>query len=100
MLAGASAAATFVGNAEETAESARLMVAEAIAGLCEDYPEVSVRTELARGLAADALVRMGERADLLVVGSHHGGVATSILLGSVATDVVEHAHCPVAVVPR
>ncbi len=58
-----------------------------------------VRIELAQGLAADALVRLGDRADLLVVGSHHGGVAASILLGSVSTDVVEHAHCPVAVVP-
>ena len=42
---------------------------------------------------------MGERADLLVVGNHHGGVAASILLGSVSTEVVEHAHCPVAIVP-
>jgi nucleotide-binding universal stress UspA family protein len=93
------AAAVFVAEAQETVESARLLVAEVIAGFCEGYPEVPVRTELARGMAADALVRMGELADLLVVGSHHGGVAASILLGSVSTDVVEHAHCPVAVVP-
>jgi nucleotide-binding universal stress UspA family protein len=99
LVAGAGSAALFVGAAEETVESARLLVAEAIAGLCEDYPDVPVRTELARGLAADALVRMSDRADLVVVGSHHGGVAASILLGSVSTDVVEHAHCPVAIVP-
>jgi nucleotide-binding universal stress UspA family protein len=99
VLAGAGAAAMFVGEAEESVESARLLVAEAIAGLCEDHPDVPVRTELARGLAADALVRLSDRADLVVVGSHHGGVAASILLGSVATDVVEHAHCPVAIIP-
>jgi len=99
VMAGAGAAAVFVGEAEESVESARLLVSEAIAGLCEDHPDVPVRTELARGLAADALVRMSDRADLVVVGSHHGGVASSILLGSVATDVVEHARCPVAIVP-
>jgi nucleotide-binding universal stress UspA family protein len=98
LLAGGAAAA-FVTDTEQAMESARLLVAETIAGFCEDYPEVPVRTELARGMAADALVRLGERADLLVVGSHHGGLAASILLGSVATDVVEHARCPVAVVP-
>lgn len=98
-LLASGAAAAFVSEAEEAVESARLLVAETIAGFCEDYPEVPVRTELARGMAADALVRMGERADLLVVGNHHGGVAASILLGSVSTEVVEHAHCPVAVVP-
>ena len=98
LLAGGAAAA-FVTDTEQAMESARLLVAETIAGFCEDYPEVPVRTELARGMAADALVRLGERADLLVVGSHHGGLAASILLGSVATEVVEHAHCPVAVVP-
>lgn len=99
VLAGAGAAAVFVGEAEDSVESARLLVSEAIAGLCEDHPDVAVRTELARGLAADALVRMSDRADLIVVGSHHGGVAASILLGSVATEVVEHARGTVAVVP-
>ena len=98
-LMASGAAAVFVSETEELMESARLLVAETIAGFCEDHPEVPVRTELARGLAADALVRLGERADLVVVGSHHGGVAASILLGSVSTEVVEHAHCPVAVVP-
>jgi nucleotide-binding universal stress UspA family protein len=98
-LLAAGAAAAFVEEAEETVESARLLVAETIAGFCQDYPEVPVRTQLARGMAADALVRLGDEGDLLVVGSHHGGVASSILLGSVSTDVVEHAHCPVAVVP-
>lgn len=98
LLAGGAAAA-FVEEAEETVESARLLVAETIGGFCEDYPEVPVTTKLAKGMAADALVRLGDRADLLVVGSHHGGIAASILLGSVATEVVEHARCPVAVVP-
>ncbi len=36
--------------------------------------------------------------DLIVIGSHSQGVIGRLLLGSVATDVVHHAHCPVLVV--
>jgi nucleotide-binding universal stress UspA family protein len=82
-----------------TLEEERLLVAESIAGMGEKYPDVHVRTELARGLADQALTAAGERMDLIVVGSHHGGVVAEIAFGSVASSVVEHATCPVAVVP-
>ncbi len=36
--------------------------------------------------------------DLIVIGSHSQGIIGRLLLGSVATDVVHHAHCPVLVV--
>jgi nucleotide-binding universal stress UspA family protein len=36
---------------------------------------------------------------MVVVGSHHGGAASEVLFGSVAASVVEHATCPVAVIP-
>ena len=51
------------------------------------------------GCADSALVRAGERMDMIVVGSHHGGAVAEIVFGSVASSVVEHATCPVAVVP-
>lgn len=37
--------------------------------------------------------------DLVVVGAHHRTTASTILHGSVTDAVVEHAECPVAVVP-
>ncbi len=47
-----------------------------------------------------AIVAYGEahQADLLVVSSHgHSGLGR-LLMGSVASDVVNHAHCPVLVI--
>lgn len=80
-------------------EEQRLLLAEIVAGMREDHPDVPVRTDLARGEPGECLVRMGSHMDLLVVGAHRGGAAAAVLFGSVATWVVEHATCPVAVVP-
>ncbi len=81
------------------AEEERLLLAESVAGMAEKFPDVRVRTEVARGLADACLVWMAERMDMVVVGSHHGGPGSELLLGSVTTSVVEHATCAVAVVP-
>jgi nucleotide-binding universal stress UspA family protein len=62
------------------------------------------------GLASDAMVICGRpatvivdqardlRADLVVVGSRGRGPFTSLLLGSVSAEVVDHAPCPVLIV--
>lgn len=76
-----------------------LAVAECLSGMSEKYPDVTVTREFLRGLADVALVQRGDTMDLLIVGSHHGGAASQILFGSVAASVLEHATCPVAVVP-
>lgn len=38
-------------------------------------------------------------ADLIILGSHHHSTIYHMLVGSVAADVLKHAHCPVLVVP-
>ncbi len=38
-------------------------------------------------------------ADLIILGSHHHSTIYHMLVGSVASDVLKHAHCPVLVVP-
>jgi nucleotide-binding universal stress UspA family protein len=80
-------------------EEERAMFAESIAGMAEKYPEVRVRTELAHGVPADAILKAGERMDLVVVGAHQARGSERFMFGSVSVSVVEHATCPVAVVP-
>lgn len=84
---------------EGGSQAGRLAVAEAVAGLGEKYPEVRATTEAVRGMTRSVLAEHGDKAHLLVVGAHHGGLPTELLFGAVSTDLVEHASCPVAVVP-
>lgn len=75
------------------------VVAEATSGMQEKYPDVHVNTEVSRGLPAERLLQEASRMNLVVVGHHAGGAASALLHGSVAMSVVEHATCPVALVP-
>ncbi|WP_407686871.1 universal stress protein [Mycobacterium sp. HUMS_1102779] len=59
---------------------------------------VAVSGELRCSPPVPTLVDMSEDAELLVVGSHGRGTVARMLLGSVSSNVVRSAHCPVAVV--
>ncbi|WSA52168.1 universal stress protein [Nonomuraea fuscirosea] len=64
-------------------------------------PGHRVTGEQAVGHPAQALIKAGETADLVVVGSRGLGGFTSAVLGSVSRSVLQHATCSVAVVrPR
>jgi nucleotide-binding universal stress UspA family protein len=76
------------------------VVAEALAGIGEKYPDLWVERQLGRGSARRLLTDRSHAAQLVVVGSRgHGGFA-GLLLGSVGQHLVHHAGCPVAIVPR
>lgn len=75
-----------------------LTIAETIAGLPEQYPDVEVHERHRTTDPAEALIEASETARLVVVGSRNLSVAKAIVLRSVSTALVEHAHCPVAVV--
>jgi nucleotide-binding universal stress UspA family protein len=51
------------------------------------------------GQAAPALIAASQDADMVVVGSRGAGGFASLVLGSVSTQVVQHASCPVVVIP-
>jgi nucleotide-binding universal stress UspA family protein len=58
--------------------------------------EVSVRAVW--GHPVNELVEAADEAELLVIGSRGAGGFGRMLLGSVSSGVVHHAHCPVTVV--
>jgi nucleotide-binding universal stress UspA family protein len=64
------------------------------------HPAVELETAALPGPAAQVLVDLSADADLLVVGSRGLGGFAGLLLGSVSTHCVHHAHCPVTVVRR
>jgi nucleotide-binding universal stress UspA family protein len=63
-----------------------------------DHLPATLRTVVREGGAAKVLLDESKGATMLIVGSRgHGGFA-GLLLGSVSTNVAEHAGCPVLVI--
>jgi nucleotide-binding universal stress UspA family protein len=67
---------------------------------CQERGRSPVRGELVQRPPSKAILAEADHADLVVVGSRGRGGFRSLLLGSVAHTVVEHATCPVVVVRR
>jgi nucleotide-binding universal stress UspA family protein len=60
----------------------------------------SVNVHAVSGLAVEELVNASQDADLLVLGTRGGGGFARLLVGSVSSQVLHHAACPVVVVPH
>jgi nucleotide-binding universal stress UspA family protein len=81
-------------------EAARMAVqefADKVAGEIGQAPEITI--SVGTGDVAEELVKASQDADMLVVGSRGGGGFTRLLMGSVSSQVVHHALCPVVVIP-
>jgi nucleotide-binding universal stress UspA family protein len=79
-------------------EAAQRFLAEAVAGLAEDYPDVRLDAQAIPQPGARLLVDASYSASLVVVGSRGRDAFTGLLLGSVSQHVLGHADCPVAVI--
>lgn len=86
-------------DAEETAQDERRVLAEALAGWSERYPDVKVTEQLEYGHPVDVLRDASAEADLLVVGSRGRGDLAGLMLGSVSHSLLHHAACPLVVTP-
>jgi nucleotide-binding universal stress UspA family protein len=69
-----------------------------LAGLDGPHPE-SVTVKAVHGFPVEELVEASKGADMVVLGSRGVGGFTRMLLGSTAGLVVQHAHCPVLIIP-
>jgi nucleotide-binding universal stress UspA family protein len=63
--------------------------------------QLTYRTELRYGSSVPVLLEIADAADaeLIVVGSRGWGGNPELLLGSTSTQVAQHAHRPVTIVP-
>jgi nucleotide-binding universal stress UspA family protein len=64
-----------------------------------DVRPASVTVRTVCGIPADELIHASKDADMVVVGSRGTGGFARLLLGSVSSAVVHHAHCAVVVIP-
>jgi nucleotide-binding universal stress UspA family protein len=82
----------------EEIRAAERILAEALAGFADQYPDVKVTTEAVPVVPQRVLADASQAASLVVVGSRGLGAFAGLLLGSVSQSVLHHAQCPVAVV--
>ncbi|MFO8075826.1 MAG: universal stress protein [Actinomycetota bacterium] len=82
---------------EETRKAAETFLKGLVAELPDD---LEVETVVTKGRSSEVLLEHAEGADVIAVGSRGRGGFTGLLLGSVSQQVVQHASCPVVVVPK
>jgi nucleotide-binding universal stress UspA family protein len=69
-----------------------------VSQLIGESADVSIEVHVVHGSAAKALIAVSKTTDVLVVGSRGLGSVASLLLGSVALQVIQHSAGPVIVV--
>lgn len=86
---------------EELGKRARQVLDDAVTVVDDMTDEGSrprMNNELISAAPVPALVELSKNADMVVVGSRGHGALERVLLGSVSTGLIHHAHCPVAVI--
>ena len=84
---------------DAAAEQQAGLLAEALAGWQEKYPDVHLHADTRQDSPSRILTALSGQADLLVVGAHHRVRRIGMALGVVNHAVLHHALCPVALVP-
>jgi nucleotide-binding universal stress UspA family protein len=86
-------------NVESEVEQSRQEVLDkAITAALGGEPRIPIERKLAYGHPVQVLIDESANADLLVLGHRGHGGFSGMMLGSVSTHCVTHAHCPVTVV--
>jgi nucleotide-binding universal stress UspA family protein len=86
-------------NPEEWRDSHLEILHEAVDRIRAAFPRVRIRAMLEHGRPGPQFAALADGSRLIVLGTHHRGPLTELLLGSTARDVLHAAAAPLAVVP-
>jgi nucleotide-binding universal stress UspA family protein len=82
---------------EHERQEVQAAVDKATSSLNGQLPQVTVT--VTPGSPATRILEAAQDADMVVVGSRGSGGFSRLMLGSVSTQVAQHATCPVVVIP-
>jgi nucleotide-binding universal stress UspA family protein len=82
----------------EAREAAQAETDKVLAGLDGPHPD-TVTVTAVHGFPVAELISAGQDADMIVLGSRGTGGFARLVMGSVSSQVVQHAHCPVLIIP-
>jgi nucleotide-binding universal stress UspA family protein len=82
----------------EAREAAQAETDKVLAGLDGPHPD-TVTVTAVHGFPVAELISAGQDADMIVLGSRGAGGFARLMMGSVSSQVVQHAHCPVLIIP-
>jgi nucleotide-binding universal stress UspA family protein len=83
---------------DKAREAAQAEADKVMAALGDARP-ASVTVKAIEGIPAEVILNEGADADMIVLGSRGGGGWSRLLLGSVSSNVAEHAKVPVMILP-
>lgn len=83
---------------DQARDAAKAETDKVVAALGDARP-TSVTVQAVQGIPSEEILNAGADADMIVLGSRGGGGFARLLMGSVTTQVTEHAQVPVLVVP-
>ena len=83
---------------EQTQAAVKVEADRVLAALSGPHPE-SVTVKAVHGFPVEELVSASKDADIVVLGSRGMGGFSRMLMGSTAGLVVQHAYCPVLIIP-
>ena len=86
-----------IADVEKARQAAEELVVKVTSQLGDAQP-ASVKVSAVNGFPAQELIEASRDADLDVIGSRGSGGFARLMMGSVSSQVVHHAHCPVVVI--
>ncbi|WP_419994720.1 universal stress protein [Streptomyces boninensis] len=88
----------YAGRPGDLPQAEERLLAEAVAGHQDRYPDVEVELRTVESGTREALIEASREAQLLVVGARGRGGFKGLLLGSTSQALMQHADCPIVIV--